>query len=122
MSSDWLVTRREGIRFSAVRRPPRGVRKEEYAKMNIYDVWVPNLTPSEPLLKEYFPATDQNWQTFRRRFLAEMKLPGPRYDLDLLAALSHEVNFSVGCYCEDESFCHRSILRELFIQRDANIK
>ena len=114
-------TQGEGLRFGTVRRPPRGVRKEDYAKMNIYDVWFPNLSPSEALLKEYFPATDQNWKTFRRRFLAEMKLPGPRHDLDLLAALSHEVNFSIGCYCEDESYCHRSILRELFIQRGANI-
>lgn len=113
----------EGIRIGTVRRPPRGLRKEEFATKNIYDVWFPNLAPSQGLLKEFFPlSTDKDWKTFKRRFLAEMKLPGTMRDLDLLAALSHHTNFSIGCYCEDESRCHRSILRELLEKRGAEIK
>ena len=110
----------EGLRIGTVRRPPRGVRKEEYASKNIYDVWFPNLSPSEALLKEYFPIEDdKTWRTFKRRFLAEMKQSAAAKDIELLAALSHQSNFSVGCYCEDESRCHRSILRELFEQKGA---
>ena len=113
----------EGLRIGTVRRPPRGVRKEDYASKNIYDVWFPNLSPSEALLKEASPLNGENsWKTFRRRFITEMKLPGARRDLDLLAALSHQTNFAIGCYCKDESRCHRSILRELLEQRSANIK
>ena len=115
--------RDEGLRIGAVRRPPRGVRKEEYASKNIYDVWFPNLSPSEALLKEVFPITDvKSWRSFRRRFLAEMKAPTAVKDLDLLAALSHQTNLSIGCYCEDESMCHRSILRELLEKRGAEIR
>jgi len=113
----------EGLRIGTVRRPPRGVRKEDYATKNIYDVWFPNLSPSEALLKEITTLDeDKSWKTFKRRFIAEMKLPEAKRDLDLLAALSHHTNFAIGCYCKDESRCHRSILRELLEQRGAKIK
>ncbi|HKE45051.1 MAG TPA: DUF488 family protein [Steroidobacteraceae bacterium] len=112
----------EGLRIGTVRRPPRGVRKEDYAAKNIYDVWYPNLSPSEALVKKAQAADDEkSWRTFKRRFLAEMKAPQASRDLDLLAALSHHANFSVGCYCADESRCHRSILRELLLRRNADI-
>jgi uncharacterized protein YeaO (DUF488 family) len=112
----------EGLRVGTVRRPPRGVKKEDYASKNIYDVWFPNLSPTEPLLKEGAQAADEkSWKAFRRKFLAEMKLPGPKRDLDLIAALSHQTNFAIGCYCKDESRCHRSILRELLEERHADI-
>ena len=112
----------EGLRLGTVRRPPRGVKKEDFAKKDIYDVWFPNLAPSEVLLKEYFPIdNEKTWKIFKRRYLAEMKESGPKKDLDLLAALSHHTNFSVGCYCEDETKCHRSILRELLTKLDAEI-
>jgi len=113
----------EGLRIGTVRRPPRGVRKEEYSSKNIYDVWFPNLSPSEPLLKEGLAAKDEkSWKAFKRKFLAEMKLPGASKDLDLLAALSHRTNMSIGCYCKDESRCHRSILRELLTERGADVR
>lgn len=113
----------EGLRIGTVRRPPRGVRKADYAAKNIYDVWFPNLSPSELLLKESFPVSDdKTWRTFKRRFLAEMKQPGPMRDLDLLAAMSHQSNFSIGCYCEDEARCHRSILKDLLIKRGAAVE
>lgn len=113
----------EGLRIGTVRRPPRGVRKEEYASRNFYDVWFPNLAPSEALLKEAQAARDeQSWKLFRRKFLAELKEPGPSRDLDLLAALSHRTDMSLGCYCEDESRCHRSILRELLAGRGAAVR
>jgi len=110
----------EGLRIGTVRRPPRGLPKAEYSSKNIYDVWFPNLSPSEGLLKQYFPITEEKqWRAFKGRFLAEMKTPGPTRDLDLLAALSHQTNFSIGCYCDDESRCHRSILRNLLEKRRA---
>jgi uncharacterized protein YeaO (DUF488 family) len=113
---------REGLRIGTVRRPPRGVRKEDYAAKNIYDVWFPNLSPSEALLKEFLATDDdKSWKAFRRKFLAEMKAPEAAKDLDLLAALSHHTNLSIGCYCEDESRCHRSLLRELLLERGAEI-
>ena len=113
----------EGVRIGTVRRPPRGVRKEEYASKNFYDVWFPNLSPSEDLLKEARAATDtRSWLVFKRRFLAEMKSPAASKDLDLLAALSHQTNMSLGCYCENESRCHRSILRELLVERGAEVR
>lgn len=112
----------EGLRIGTVRRPPRGVRKEEYSSKNIYDVWFPNLSPSEALLKEAQAAhDDKSWKAFRRKFLAELKSPEASKDLDLLAALSHRTNMSVGCYCADESRCHRSILREVLLQRGADV-
>jgi uncharacterized protein YeaO (DUF488 family) len=113
----------EGLRIGTVRRPPRGVRKEEYVSRNIYDVWFPNLSPSEILLKEAKGIKDdRSWTSFKKKFLAEMKSPGASKDLDLLAALSHHTNIAIGCYCENESRCHRSILRELLIQRGADIR
>lgn len=112
----------EGLRIGTVRRPPRGVPKAEYSQRNIYDLWFPTLAPSEELLREFFPVTDEKqWRSFARRFLAEMKSPAPRRDLDLLAALSRQTSFSIGCYCEDESRCHRSLLRGLLEQRGADI-
>lgn len=113
----------EGLRVGTVRRPPRGVKKADYAVKNIYDVWFPNLSPSEPLLKAHFPMTDErSWKVFKRKFLAEMKSPTAMRDLDLLAALSHHTNLAIGCYCEDEAVCHRSLLRTLLIQRQANVE
>jgi uncharacterized protein YeaO (DUF488 family) len=110
----------EGLRIGTVRRPPRGVRKEDYAAKNFYDLWFPGLAPSEELLKEFAPIRDAGtWKVFRRRFLAEMKSSHNARVLDLLAALSHQTNFSIGCYCEQESFCHRSLLRDLLDKRGA---
>ncbi|AOY58181.1 conserved uncharacterized protein, DUF488 [Desulfococcus multivorans] len=110
------------MRIGTVRRPPRGVKKSDYASKNFYDVWFPNLAPSEALLKEASPLRDEtSWKTFKRRFIAEMKSSEAKRDLDLLAALSHQTHFSIGCYCEDESRCHRSILRELLEKRGAKI-
>ena len=112
----------EGLRIGTVRRPPRGVPKSEYTARNIYDVWFPNLSPSEALLKEFFPiAEEKQWRSFQRRFLAEMKASGPNRDLDLLAALSRHTNFSIGCYCADETVCHRSILRSLLEKKGATL-
>jgi uncharacterized protein YeaO (DUF488 family) len=116
-------SRGEGLRIGTVRRPPRGVRKEDYAAKNLYDVWYPNLSPSEALLKESFPPTDEkSWRTFTRRFLAEMKSTEAKHDLDLLAALSHHADFSIGCYCEDENRCHRSLLKALLAERGADLR
>jgi uncharacterized protein YeaO (DUF488 family) len=113
----------EGLRIGTVRRPPRGVPKTEYAARHIYDVWFPNLAPSESLLKASFPVTDAAaWRSFERRFRAEMKRPEPRRDLDLLAALSHTADFAIGCYCAQEARCHRSILRELLAERGAALR
>lgn len=113
----------EGLRIGTVRRPPRGVRKEDFASKNFYDVWFPNLSPSESLVKEALAATDEkSWKSFKRKFLAELKTPEASRDLDLLAALSHQTNMSLGCYCEEESRCHRSILREALMQRGAEVR
>ena len=115
----------EGLRIGTVRRPPRGVPKSEYAKRDLYDVWLPNLAPSESLLKlaqEAAAGDDARaWRGFVRRYRAEMKTPDNRALLDTLAALSHHAAFSVGCYCEDEARCHRSVLRELLAARGAAI-
>ena len=113
----------EGLRIGTVRRPPRGVKKKDYSAKDIYDVWFPNLSPSEELVKEAQAAGDEkSWKMFKRRFLAELKASAASRDLDLLAALSHQTNMSIGCYCEEESRCHRSILRELLVQRGADVK
>ncbi len=110
----------EGLRIGTVRRPPRGVPKAEFASRNFYDVWLPELAPSEELLKRAQAATtDRDWSTFVRRYRAEMK--EQRHLLDLLAALSRSASFSVGCYCENEARCHRSVLRELLADRGALI-
>ncbi len=112
----------EGVRIGTVRRPPRGVPRDQFASRDFYDVWFPSLSPTEPLLKATFPVRDERaWKTFKRKFLAELKQPAPRRELELLAALSHQASFSVGCYCEDEAHCHRSILRELLQQMGAKI-
>jgi uncharacterized protein YeaO (DUF488 family) len=114
--------RGEGLRLGTVRRPPRGVRKEEIPGRDIYDVWFPNLAPSEDLLKESMPFDETSWRRFKRRYLAEMKEPCQRRDLELLAALSHHTNLSVGCYCADEDRCHLSLLRDLLEQCRADVR
>ncbi|MEW6670988.1 MAG: DUF488 family protein [Thermodesulfobacteriota bacterium] len=112
----------EGLRIGTVRRPPRGVPKSEYAARDIYDVWFPNLSPSEELLKEGQGAADERaWAAFKRKFRAEMNRPEARRELDLLAALSFQTDFAIGCYCADESRCHRSILRELLEEHGAKL-
>lgn len=112
----------EGLRLGTVRRPPRGVPKEHFASENWYDVWFPNLAPSVETMKLAQGAeTAAEWGAFVRKFKAEMGEPSARHDLALLAALSHATNFSVGCYCEDESHCHRSVLRELLREQGAAI-
>jgi uncharacterized protein YeaO (DUF488 family) len=112
----------EGLRIGTVRRPPRGVKKTALASQNYYDVWFPNLAPSEELLKRaQRAATERDWLAFARRYRAEMNQPAARRTLDLLAALSHGADFSIGCYCADESRCHRSLLRGLLIARGAEI-
>src|SRR5262249_18006142 len=104
----------EQLRIGTVRRPPRGVAKGEIAKRNYYDVWLPDLAPSAPLVKQAQSATDERaWQAFEKRYRAEMNQPAPSRLLDLLAALSHTTELAVGCYCEDERRCHRSALRAL---------
>lgn len=112
----------EGTRIGTVRRPPRGVRKERYAADDWYDVWYPELSPSPELVAEAQKAeTEAEWRAFARAFRKEMKQPAASRTLDLLAALSQAANFSVGCYCEDEARCHRSVLRELLAERGAKI-
>ena len=104
----------EGTRIGTVRRPPRGVPKSEFASQNWYDVWYPNLAPSVETMKQAQAAeTPAEWAAFVKKFKAEMSTPEAKHSIALLAALSHQSNFSVGCYCEDESHCHRSILRQL---------
>ena len=113
----------EGIRIGTVRRPPRGVPKAAFATQNWYDVWFPNLAPSLATLKlGQEAATPAQWAAFARKYKAEMAAPGAKHDLELLAVLSHTTNFSVGCYCEDESRCHRSVLKRLLIENGAKIE
>jgi uncharacterized protein YeaO (DUF488 family) len=112
----------EGTRIGTVRRPPRGVRKERYAADDWFDVWFPELSPSAELMGQGQAAeTDREWNGFARAFRAEMAEPAPRRALDLLAALSHGSRFSIGCYCTEESRCHRSVLRALLAERGASI-
>lgn len=112
----------EGVRIGTVRRPPRGVPKDEYAQRDLYYVWLPNLAPSEELLKRGQAASDERaWRSFAARYRAEMKRPEASRVLDVLAALSRGADFSVGCYCENEARCHRSVLRELLAERGAAI-
>ena len=114
--------RHEGLRVGTVRRPPRGVPKAEFSSGNWYDVWLPNLAPSPQTVKLGLSAKSlREWSAFVRRYRTEMAKPENSRVLDLLAALSHESNFSVGCYCEDESRCHRSVLRELLRGRGAKV-
>jgi uncharacterized protein YeaO (DUF488 family) len=110
----------EGLRLGTVRRPPRGVPKSEFARRDFYDVWLPILAPSPALIALAKSAGDTRaWRAFARKFTSEMSKPDPSNVLDLLAALSHDTNFSLGCYCESEARCHRSILRELLERRGA---
>ena len=113
----------EGPRFATVRRPPRGVRKEDYARLDYFDLWLPDLAPSPPLLSyaKSQPLTPARWQTFARRYRSEMRKPAARRLLGMLAALSVQANFSVGCYCADESRCHRSLLRKLLVEAGATV-
>lgn len=114
--------RDEGLRIGTVRRPPRGVPKSEFASQDWYDVWYPNLAPSADLVKEaQDAATPKAWAAFAKKYRAEMGTPENARTLDLLAALSHGSDFSMGCYCEDESHCHRSVLRTLLSERGANL-
>ena len=111
----------EGLRLGTVRRPPRGVKKEDFAKRDFYDVWLPELAPAAEtvaiaLSSDLTPAL---WKTFEKKYRREMSEPAPQHLLGLLAALSHTTNFSVGCYCEDSTRCHRSILRELLLESGA---
>ena len=113
-------TKNEGLRIGTVRRPPRGVPKSDFAPRDFYDVWFPVLAPSEALLKQGLSAeSDAEWKRFVRAYRKEMQSPDAKRVLDLLAALSHQTSFSVGCYCADEARCHRSILRELLVERGA---
>ena len=113
----------EGVRIGTVRRPPRGVRKDDYAAQDWYDVWYPELAPSAATLAFGKDATTtQAWAGFLKRYRAEMAAPAASRTLDLLAALSHHADFSVGCYCADEAHCHRSALRALLAQRGALLR
>lgn len=112
----------EGLRVGTVRRPPRGVPKRDFARRNWYDVWYPNLAPSVETMKLALAArTPAEWRTFVRRFKREMAQPEASRSLDLLAALSHQTHLSVGCYCEDETHCHRAVLRQLLAARGATL-
>ena len=115
-------TEGEGVRIGTVRRPPRGVRKSDYASRNFYDVWFPTLAPSPAAVKLGLTAkTPGQLARFTKRYLAEMRKPQARQAIEMLAKLSHHANFSVGCYCENESRCHRSILRELLVEKGAKV-
>jgi len=113
----------EGLRIGTVRRPPRGVRKADYAARNYYDVWLPELAPSAPLVSFALskPFTPARWTLYARRYRREMREPAAERLIALLAALSSRADFAVGCYCEDERHCHRSLLRELLIEHGARI-
>jgi uncharacterized protein YeaO (DUF488 family) len=112
----------EGLRIGTVRRPPRGIRKAEYAAKNYYDLWLPALSPSAEAVRQALSARlERDWSRFVRRYRREMAEPSARALLDVLAALSQQTDFSVGCYCADESRCHRSVLRELLLERGARV-
>ena len=115
--------RGEGVRLGTARRPPRGVRKADFARLDYYDQWLPLLAPSQPLVTWALsePWTDARWKKFSARYRREMGAPAPRQMIELLARLSHSADFSVGCYCEDESRCHRSLLRDLLVEHGAKV-
>jgi uncharacterized protein YeaO (DUF488 family) len=115
--------KREGLRLGTVRRPPRGVKKSDYARLDYYDVWLPELAPTSPLVSWALsePWTDRRWAQYARKYRAQMKRPEAQRLIALLAALSRQTDFSVGCYCERESRCHRSLLRELLAEAGAEI-
>ena len=113
----------EGLRIGTVRRPPRGVPKREFSRRNYYDVWLPILSPSSALVDAARSARDTAaWRRFARKYRSEMSESDASRTLDLLAAMSHSADFSVGCYCADEARCHRSILRELLLEREAKLE
>ena len=114
----------EGLRLGTVRRPPRGVKKEDFAKRDYFDLWLPDLAPSAPLFAfaKSAPLTGKHWAAYAKRYRAEMRAPAAQRLIALLAALSHSTSFSVGCYCDDESRCHRSLLRELLRDAGAAIR
>ncbi len=113
----------EGVRVGAVRRPPRGVPKAEHASQNWYDVWFPNLAPSVDTMKLGQEAgTDAEWAKFVKKYRAEMTAPENSHIIELLAMFSHHSSFSVGCYCENEAHCHRSVLRELLAEKGASLE
>lgn len=114
----------EGLRLGTVRRPPRGVPKAEFASRDYYDVWLPDLSPTAALVSDALsePWTDARWARFARSYRAEMNAPEAQRLLTLLAALSKQTNFSIGCYCEDESRCHRSLLRDMLVERGAEVR
>lgn len=113
----------EGPRLGTVRRPPRGVRKQDYAARDYYDAWLPELAPSAPLVSYALsqPFTPARWAAYSRRYRSEMSKPAAQRLLAVLAALSRQAAFSVGCYCEDESHCHRSLLRQLLIEHGGQV-
>jgi uncharacterized protein YeaO (DUF488 family) len=114
--------RGEGLRLGTVRRPPRGVPKAEHASRDFYDVWLPDLAPSDRLVKQGLQARDERaWRSFVKRYRGEMKRPEAARLLALLAALSQRTDFSVGCYCADEARCHRSVLRALLLEHGASL-
>ena len=113
----------EGTRLGTVRRPPRGVPKKDFARLDWYDVWFPVLAPGVDTMKLGLSAESENqWKSFARKYRAEMAAPAASQSLDVLAALSHHANFSVGCYCENPARCHRSLLRELLAERGAKLE
>jgi uncharacterized protein YeaO (DUF488 family) len=113
----------EGTRIGTVRRPPRGVPKTDFASRNWYDVWYPNLAPSSETMRlGQESQTENQWAAFTKKYRAEMAVVDASRSLDLLAALSHSSNFSMGCYCDDEAHCHRSILRSLLVERGAKVE
>lgn len=112
----------EGLRLGTVRRPPRGVRKEDIARRDFYDVWLPELSPSQELVSAALHAeTDAEWTRFVRGYRKEMSTPAARHLIELLAALSHRTDLAVGCYCEDENRCHRSVLAQLLTDAGADM-
>jgi uncharacterized protein YeaO (DUF488 family) len=113
----------EGLRIGTVRRPPRGVPKDKFASEDWYDVWFPTLAPSAETVKQaHAAATPAQWAAFKRRYRKEMSAAEPDHAIALLARLSHQTSFSVGCYCPDEAHCHRSVLRELLREKGARIE
>ena len=113
----------EGLRLGTVRRPPRGVKKEDFGRQDYFDVWLPDLAPAAPLVAWVYsqPITPARWTQFSRKYRSEMRKPEAQRLVALLAALSRQTNFSVGCYCEDESRCHRSLLRDLLVEAGATV-
>ena len=112
----------EGLRIGTVRRPPRGVPKTEFASQDWYDVWYPNLAPSAETMKLGQSAeSDKEWAAFSKKYKAEMNAPDASRSLDVLAALSKQANFAMGCYCDNENRCHRSLLRDLLKERGADV-